>query len=149
MFASKFEDLLMRLNVLFLPQGSNTTELHWEARLGILLVSSSTQPVRALSLAKLSSSTQPVRALSWARGKREADNLNTGRGRPGKDGLVQNSQRRITDKDKDLIWWNLAQNCPKRGITQSRLGLSTLLQVSLDRGPVVEHFKLTLSDYLC
>ena len=123
-----------RLNVLFLPQGSNTTELHWEARLGLLLVSSSTQPVRALSL---------------ARGKREAANLNTGGGEPGKNGLVQDSHRGITDKDKDLIWWNLAQNCPKRGITQSRLGLSTLLQVSLDQGAVAEPFKLILSDYLC
>ena len=123
------------MNVLYLPQGSNT-ELHWEARLGLLLVSSS---------------TQPVRALTRARGRREADNLNTGGGEPGKDGLVQDSQRGITDKDrdKDLIWWNLAQNCPKRGITQSRLGLSTLLQVSLDQGAVAEPFKLILSDYLC
>ena len=125
----------MNVIALFLPQGSNTTELHWEARLGLLLVSSSTQPVRALSL---------------ARRRAEAAILSTGPG-PGKDGLVQDSQRGITDrdKDKDLIWWNLAQNCPKRGITQSRLGLSTLLQVSLDQGAVAEPFKLILSDYLC
>ena len=92
-----------------------------------------------------------MRALTRARGRHEADNLNTGGGEPGKDGLVQDSQRGITDedRDKDLIWWNLAQNCPKRGITQSRLGLSTLLQVSLDQGAVVEPFKLILSDYLC
>ena len=138
LFASKFENIFGRLNVLFSPQGSNTSELHWEARLGLLLVSSS---------------TQPVRALSWARGRRGADNLKTDGGRPGKDGLVQESQGGITDKDKDkdkdLIWWNLAQNCPKRGITQSRLGLSTLLQVSLDQGAVAEPFKLILSDYLC